>query len=372
MSHAQTATAVVTPLPAASPSVRKHAGPRRGICPPSVSRGAKSNRSFLIDWLRFSLPASQLDTVVDLLTDVIGQSPERKGGLFFHVHRYDWSNVVRVCFTESADSCIVDVSGSGLALIEQGMSAEDFARWCMSLGGRATRLDLAVDFKGGEEPRWLIDRLYRSCSSGELVGARRYHLDRRESVTDGVVGDCVCIGTRGSDGSGRYVRVYDKGLETKSSDRGTWVRFEAEYSGDVAAQTAIEVFGPDDLPHADWVTRSLSHVFGAFDLRAVTGRREIKLRPRVSWWAALIESTTPVRVVAKRVASTAASWARWMSTAVVGQVLALAQAARATPDQVVRLACGHTGSRTKFLRTPAGSELAMYLRQAMGRTRGFA
>ena len=90
----------------------------------------------------------------------------------------------------------------------------------MAWGFSATRINLHVDCKYGRD-RSFVDHIIDSCHKGELCRAktRKPYPEYRGQT---LVGYGVDIGKRGDAGSGRYIRAYDKGLQTGEKNRGHW------------------------------------------------------------------------------------------------------------------------------------------------------
>ena len=149
------------------------------------------------------------------------------------------------------------------------------------MGGTFTRVDVRMDLRGDVVS--LVDDLAASCRAGHLRGLRSFQLWPIFNA-DGVnmEGDGVSLGRYGSL---RMVRVYDKGLETQSSPRGTWVRWETQLRAEYAHKAGCDIFSADlaDLP-----LLALPHAFDLADFRiGPRGQNQCRL-PRPSWWSDLI------------------------------------------------------------------------------------
>lgn len=325
---------------------RSRAARAENACPPRVSRGAKSHhpsdnaetrddlssriasRACLIDWLTFSGPDGQRGAVADMLTALFGADPVVGSGGKFQSCGMKWGAAKLLYSPECEEPdarCIVEVPGEALASLTEAKILT-LLRAILSMGFRATRLDVAIDFMG--EGIDLIDRVYVSCEAGELTGARRWSLVGDCRTDLGLVGKGLYLGRRGKLGSGRTVCVYDKGLQQRTDEatgrayaEGEWVRWEARFSKDCANQAALLISELDD-----WRPEGLSMALGAIDLRENTGRRDIERRPRVAWWEAFLADVSLIRLVAKRVKTTLARWKGWMGTQVMPGVKAMAGA----------------------------------------------
>lgn len=322
------------------------------------------SRSVLVDWLRMSGSRSRLAEVVDVLSRYFGAWEPGRGGKMWLDSEMVWGSV-RLFYDESesdgARHVVVEVPGSGLALLEPDRQ-RSLLRSLLGLGFRGTRVDCAVDVRGSGLT--LVAQCVESCRAGELCGARTW--EPRERVSGGLLVAHGCnIGRRGSDGSGRYVRLYDKGLETRSAGPGEWVRWEVEFSGDCAAQVALAL--GDASGQAEWDEVVASRAVGAVEFRQANGARALSRRSLVEWWAAFVDGVRGVRVRAQRVAASLASYAAWLGRAVWPGLSAYAGRCGVSVPALVGALCGDVRERVASLLNPVGRELEAEL--AAGRLR---
>lgn len=231
----------------------------------------------------------------------------------------------------------VEIPGSALGCLEGEERIEllrDLARW----GMKCTRIDVAVDLVAHSDGQVeLVEAVHDACTRGELVGARRWR-PVIEYAGNRITGASVYLGKRGSQGSGRMVRCYDKGLET-GAVANTWHRWEAEFSGDVAAQV-----GQVLAERVEWVEPAVCVALGAVDFRVNTGVRDSCRRPRAEWWASVVRhfqgivggrSFPPFRIKARRKASNLRSWREHQRRAVLPTLLAMAREGDCSPFDIV-------------------------------------
>jgi len=133
------------------------------------------------------------------------------------------------------------------------------------------------------------------------------------------VGYGCYIGLRGKAGSGRYLRIYDKGLQTGDRPAGTWERFEVEHTQDIANQVAVKIGTADD-----WLNAAMAIALGTVDFREKNGSRELARRPRLKWWSQVLEGIEPVRVRERRSVTTIDSWRGWLGRAAIPALKAVA------------------------------------------------
>lgn len=269
--------------------------------PRHVIRGAKLHlvglrRGIKLDWVRLVGPRARLDAVRALLVAWFGE-PERRRGLWFYAWSEAWECKARLVWGSAReergegigpdDTFAVELPGGLLTLL--GDEAIERVRDLVAFGLKASRVDIAGDFhlEAGEVGTvGLVDTVREACQAGELCLARR-HEPRRPMSGRRLIGNSVYIGRRGKLGSGRMVRVYDKGLEQEEgAEPGRWERWEVEFSGECAEKV---LQGVCDLP--EWWQLGWSFLLGAVDFRRCTGERSLERRSRCDWWSDLVECT---------------------------------------------------------------------------------
>ncbi len=203
--------------------------------PPWVLRGAKSQVAVGIDWLTITGPKSGLEEVTTMFEKTFGPWVSKGGKGFQHGGSRVFANGAVIAFDDADKErpiIRVELNGNALASITGDESVE-LLRWLL-MGRKCTRIDVRLDWQCPDGERiGLIDLATASCRGDELCRARRWKPHEDMSGTERV-GHGLYIGRRGKDGSGRYLRIYDKGLETGERPTGTWERYEVEHTQEVA------------------------------------------------------------------------------------------------------------------------------------------
>lgn len=307
---------------AASGSGRESAGGRGASSPPVVIRGAQLQRASQvlvgIDWLRLTGPETCRPRVVEWLREKFGELKAGRGVNFYRDSLTSdcgasiWFNPYA---GESGGErrCTVNLTGESLRSVGGGVRMQ-WLRELWVLGMRkATRLDVAIDFQGAGLD--LVQAMQDACDRGELCGMRCYKPVIEKTSTGEVLGHTVYLGKRGSDGCGRLVRCYDKGLESKSCPAGEWHRLEVEFTGDCAinavglllqaddAERSGGVEGPYLVAEADgiaaftgWRRQAVAMVLGSMEFRVCNGSRSLERRPMAAWWAEVLAGVEVERV----------------------------------------------------------------------------
>ncbi len=289
-----------------------HASPALGAeSPPLVSRGANSQGP-IVDYLRFTGPVDKLDAIRSILRDSFGDLIEGgPGGPYTRSLKVGTSSGVfwGSHLDNLKDRLKVELSGSMLVDIELPQIIE-LVRSFVQAGLSATRIDVAVDFFS--EPN-LIDQVVEGAKSGQLVRARtfKHHVGGQGGTRNN---HGVEVGKRGKDGSGRYVRIYDKGLETKTMTEGKWIRWEVEFATGHAGYITYHLSNTKSNEEA--AAFLLETVFGAIDFKEPTDKH-VSRRPRSLWYQRLIGTISPSLLRVQRHRTDLAGYKSWIRTAVL-------------------------------------------------------
>lgn len=307
--------------------------------PPILKGGVKSQTAD-VDWFTGTGSESACEEVDRLLGLCFGDSGDGHGDRWYADRRhYEGGADLFTSCRAGRSECLVRLNGSTLG------SLEPFERFELLKGlyragiSKCTRIDLCVDFRG--EHVDLVDRMKASRDAGEVVGTRKFEYKDGGGARSRD-GKCLWLGRRGKNGSGRYGRCYDKGLETKTLPENKWHRLEIEFSGEVA-RSAFALLLQSEDPTAPrmmewqergevceikdtWQDQAAALVMGAFDFREVSGSREYKRRPRCAWWSAFLGDIEGVRLkAARRVAASLQSTKKWLNHCVFPTLSAMAR-----------------------------------------------
>lgn len=318
--------------------------------PPLVIRGAKLHEpvdspEIGLDWIRFVGPASRAPRLANWLRRCSGVPEIVKGSRYNFAHWVQYPSGALLgtghagAVTVDEDTgeeiteplCCVEWNGSTLAAMHPGERVR-IVRRMVRLGMRCTRLDGAMDFRAPEgRTVGLVAAVFDAFAAGEVCGAKCRDEIRSDAPGGELRGRTVYLGKAGSLGSGRMLRVYDKGLETKTRPAGEWERYEVVFSGETAKKIAAML-----ARTLDWTKTVASFVLGSMDYREPRRgvSRSLSRRPRCEWWAAVVRSVEPDRVRVTRRLPTLESAARWMRTAVAPMLERLAQETGQTVAQV--------------------------------------
>jgi hypothetical protein len=292
--------------------------------PPVGITGDKSTLVIIRhDWLNVTFPVGDREQVMELVSNFLGTHKMRAGGINTYSHSLGWESGAVVGWSPGRrPEGWLSMNGDSCDLVPVESKLQ-FFKSLHALRAKCTRLDAACDVD-----RSLVgmDQVHAAADAGHVLGFRRYNCVRpvKNMNTGELEGDMATFGRRGKDGSGRYGRVYDKGLESQGKIDS--IRFEAELSGDVAtmwfAQLAVD---PDDT--AEFVRLLGRIVVGSICFVDKSGAHGHADRYKIlPWWKRIAELIGTAKIKVERVAPTLEKSVKWLkkSTAVTFARLALA------------------------------------------------
>lgn len=319
--------------------------------PRAVSRGAKLHGDAVevsIDWLRLRGHKGRNHEVMQVLSKFFGDSEPGRGRYYYgKAERFEAGAVL--LWDEERDDSLIDLAGSVLGTLE-AWEVIELVRILFRHGySHATRVDVAIDFRGKDLR--LVQSVMQACENGELTGSRSFEFFNQNCGRKGLT---VRIGRRGKHGSGRFVRVYDKGLETKECEANEWHRYEAEFSKDVADQALRWILQGQVMseqkvepifsswvggfePTPGWAISAAQCALGAVDFKEKKSfvSRSLRRRPRCQWWGEVIAGIEPVLIKARRVRLRCLEATQeWVRKQVAPTIMAMARVTGRSFDRV--------------------------------------
>jgi hypothetical protein len=250
-----------------------------------------------LHWLNVVLPIAALEHVRGYCDAVWGEGEDRD----FSPHRYNqsrkYTNEALICWSHFKGHFLVSIPGDALDLmgaaayldmihvfddVRTSVDPKD-AEVC-----HATRVDVGWNDTIGVLD---LDEIYDARR--HVVGTKTFHQDAPENVQTGeLTGRALYFGKRGSDGSGRYHRIYDKTLETKGEIIGTTadgeefhvVRFEAQLGDHWARDAFARMAACKTVPQLAQAMANILVSSIDFRDRGENDARHLDRRPRLDWW----------------------------------------------------------------------------------------
>ena len=223
------------------------------------------------------------------------------------------------------------------------------------LGFHATRCDSRIDLYG--DGITLIDDVLAACEAGELCRLRTHAL-RTDKTRGRLKKHGVNLGTR--EGSGRYIRIYDKGLEQGDRGPGQWVRIELEATESIGRQLGADLAG---CVPCERRAKLAGAILGAVDFRErKAGETALARRPRVGWWQQLCWLARRCVYRSERTKTSGARRVGWLRSTVLPQIQAIADATGYELGQALDMLCGQVVPAAEPMKDPASHELILWIR----------
>jgi len=189
--------------------------------------------------------------------------------------------------------------------------AVSFLRYSLGHGGKATRLDTAMD-----DYQHIVSpgQVQEALQGQDVVTHARKGLVQQgfEVGSSDLTGATTYLG---APGSRQRLRVYDKGLE--SGGEMDCIRWELE-SRHEAAETMA-----GSLAYQDWGQVMASRLVGFVDFRDAASHSEVEKRERLSWFQNLVGQVRKASAYLPKVARTVEQVVEWIDHA-IGPSLAVA------------------------------------------------
>lgn len=255
---------------------------------------SKTGIEALIDWFQGTFPQSQLEKVRQLVASALeSEFVDRQKGTTFYESSSVCSGAV-LAWSPRLGGKVTDRTDAYLemgAKVLQQLSPLRQYRLFKSLGSlgfRASRVDLTIDDYDKRFRPWDAYQVYRS---GGVTGFRRsgsYH----ESDKKAGVSQSFSLGKRGKLGSGKYLVIYDKWLESDGAR--DCIRVELSLYGDYAKQAMESLLLDAEL----WSQLIPCYVFGSVNFLMVEAGKEARADrcERVSWWHEIVQDSPAIKL----------------------------------------------------------------------------
>lgn len=280
-----------------------------------------------VHWLRNSFDHKVLNEVLAWVSRFFGESTLKEYGKLSYGRHYSWASGVSLCFDPVPDRkdgshrgrITLDVPGSACdELTESDLLL--FMEGCQKLNCSCTRIDVFWD----DYDRIVsLEELERIAEKGDFsmfeITSKNRTCNRTRKKNNGLLYEAVTFGRRGGMGSGKYLRVYDKNLESKGKfDCNRW---ECEFS-QKKAQAVFTWFVGADGKLDVFAGLCGAMIGGCINFVQRTGEKHINRLVVYEWWQEVkkLLGVLPVRI-AKKV-NTLAGTINWVKNQ-VGSSLAL-------------------------------------------------
>ncbi|MBA7536644.1 hypothetical protein ES705_28908 [subsurface metagenome] len=290
-----------------------------------------------VHWLRNSFDYEILEKVKAWVSNFFGESTLKDYGKLSYGRHYAWESGVSLCFDSDPEHnpgshrgrMTLDVPGKAC----DELTAPDlllFMEGCQALGCKCTRLDVFWD-----DYNWTVslEELRRIVDEGDFsmfqISSENRTRNRTRKENDGLLYDAVTFGRRGCKGSGKYLRVYDKNLESKGESN--CIRWECEFSQEKAQEVFTWLVGADGNLDV-FATLCGSLVGGCINFVHRTGDNHIARLDVYEWWQEIIDllGVLSVRVAKKK--NTLTGTIEWVEKQVSPSLALVRKAMRSEQD----------------------------------------
>lgn len=274
------------------------------VLPPSNSQ---TKNEVGIHWLRISFHKKHLQEIVKFLNFMFGNSDQDGYGLWSYEFRFKWENGASLNYdrdkersqTVHLDRCTLDVPGSAL----DELHINDMlllVAMCRVFEGKCTRIDVFFD---DYRRHVTFEQLQEVARRGDYSGLRRYNIREsgiyQENGTDAMRHE-VSFGNRGDYGNGKYIRWYDKELESGGDIKCD--RWEVEFTqkkADIVFRKLSECEGKVD----SFASLCGFIIAGCITFVHRTGDKNISRLEKYDWWEQIqkvLGDSVTIRVTRKK------------------------------------------------------------------------
>jgi len=305
--------------------------------PPTLVGGSDSHDGqdsvVSVHWLTGSVPADRSFALVRYVAAMVGAKPTiREWGRF----RYDcsacWETEGICLYFDSTESRSQEVHGGRACLMVPGSALDSLdgeglgqllADLLYRFWFRASRIDVAWD---DYERRITPGQVWEYCRAGDVSGFQLITPHQDHRVVSGAAvleSDSLAFGRRGSDGSGKFLRVYDKAMESDGEQN--CIRWEVEYSGDRAAEVFRRLASASSLPELGAFLGALVGGCVSF-IRRAEGDKNLARCPVHEWWQEIVALLGRVSVRRPKRLATVEQSQAWVARQVSGTLAVLRSA----------------------------------------------
>ena len=274
-------------------------------------------RSIGMDWLQGTIPFEKMDLLFSYLSALCGSEPEvYNHGFVGYQASAEWHPYgIKVMWdidasnrTRHGNRILLQIGGTGLGCFPV-MSLHRFCKeLCIKFFFKCSRTDLCFDdyekiIRPGEVTEF--------ADQGSYTGFRKHRpiIERRRNGE--LIGDSIYFGTRGKDGSGKFLRCYGKDLESKGEVDS--VRWEVEFSKERANAVFFELAMAEDV--TEFATKLAMFIGGAIDFIEHNGKRSSPM-DRLAFWEQILDALGAAEIRCPKPEQSIESTMEWVEVSV--------------------------------------------------------
>jgi len=242
-----------------------------------------------IDWVQGTIPFMKMNELFVYLNDMCGGAPESYNhGFMGYQAAAEWHPFgIKVMWDldtqnrlRHGNRIVLQIGGEGLGCFPAESLYQFCRELCVKFSFKSTRVDLCFDdFEKIIEPQ----EVTQFADQGSYRGFRK-HRPIRESKRNGdLLGDTLYFGTRGKNGGGKFLRCYNKDLE--SGGEVNSIRWEVEFSKERANKVFFELAMSANI--TEFATNIALFIGGSIDFIERNGKR-FDTRDRLAFWEQIL------------------------------------------------------------------------------------
>lgn len=280
---------------------------KTGKTPRTVIRGVKSQKKneVGVHWLRISVVRQYLSEILGVIEKNFGKSIRDGFGLWSYDSRYHWENGASLNFDSDIErsdhvhrgKVSLDLPGKALDMV---LDLQSFLNELLYFNPVCTRIDVFFDdYQRTISPNELNEIARAKDFTGFLMV---HHKESRVAVAGKnemrLTYDEMSFGRRGQNGCGKYLRVYDKNLE--SDGEKDCIRWEIEFTKERAQLVFLKLCETRSIDAFATLCGAL--VGGSITFIHRNGDKNIERLSVYDFWQEILNvlGSVVIRVVAKK------------------------------------------------------------------------
>jgi len=201
------------------------------------------------------------------------------------------------------DDCYFSIPGSVVGAIAHEKIHELIKLLICEYDFHFSRMDLKLD----DYSKTITPELaYTAYQDGNIAGFKAHHWHSSGSEAKGI-GRTLELGRRGKKGSGKFMRIYDKTVESKGEIDAT--RIELELSQE-SAKSVATLFAA--VPSEDIAKYIFDIITSSVDFIARDASERLDRAIRLDWWAVIADGREKIKLTGIHIKSTLDSAKRWV------------------------------------------------------------
>ena len=274
-----------------------------------------------IDWLQGTVPIEKAALLFDYFSEMCGGKPEIfKWGRFRYDRHCEWHPYgITIYWDVDSENRLSHRNRIAIQLTGQSLNAfgadelfQLFRDLNETFEFNATRLDTCFnDFEKIKMPH----EVAKIAEQSNFTGFKCWEPKQKRRVSGEFLNDGIYFGQRGKNGSGRYLRCYDKALESKGEM--DCVRWEVEFT----KQTAKTVFEKlCSAPNLETFAGMIGMIIGgSIDFVNRKGTHLDRMQ-RLDWWQRIIDILGCVKLRNPQRIKSIDKTKEWLETSVAASI----------------------------------------------------